>query len=62
MSFDGQSTLPGVPPVGAGVASSKMVITVPGIRTISAEFNGERLTGRTWNASESRVVLLELTQ
>ena len=62
MSFDGQSTLPGVPPVGAGMASSKMLITQPGIRSISAEFNGERLTGKTWNASESRVVLLELTQ
>lgn len=62
MSFDGQSALPGVPPTGAGVDSSKMILTQPGIRSISAEFNGERLTGRTWRASEDHVVLLELTQ
>lgn len=62
MSFDGQSKLPGVPEVGAGVASSKIVLTQPGVRAISAEFNGERLTGRTWPASENRVVLLELSQ
>lgn len=62
MSFDGQSKLPGVPEVGAGVASSKIVLTQPGVRSISAEFNGERLTGRTWPASENRVVLLELSQ
>lgn len=62
MSFDGQSALPGVPPTGAGVDISKMILTQPGIRSISAEFNGERLTGRTWKASEGHVVMLELTQ
>lgn len=62
MSFDGTSKLPGVPPTGAGVASSKMVLTQAGVRAISAEFNGEHLTGRTWPVSENRVVLLELSQ
>lgn len=62
MSFDGQSALPGVPPTGAGVDSSTMILTQPGIRSIGAEFNGERLTGRTWRSSEGHVVLLELTQ
>ena len=62
MSFDGQSALPGVPASGAGVASSKLVLSEPGVRTISAEFNGERLTGRTWPVSENRVVVLELSQ
>lgn len=62
MSFDGSSQLPGVPNVGAGVANSKLVLTQAGVRAISAEFNGERLTGRTWPAAENRVVLLELSQ
>ena len=62
MRFDGQSALPGVPAAGAGVASSKIVLTQPGLRPISAEFNGERLTGQTWPASENRAVVLELSQ
>jgi triacylglycerol lipase len=61
MSFDGALLPPGVPPVGAGVASSKIVVTQPGLRAISAEFNGERVTGQTWPAAENRVVILELT-
>ena len=62
MNFDGQSALPGVPASGAGVASSKIVLTQAGVRPIGAEFNGERLKGRTWPASENRVVVLELSQ
>ncbi len=62
ISFDGQSALPGVPASGAGVASSRMVLTQPGLRAISAEFNGERLTGRTWPAPQGHVVVLELSQ
>jgi len=62
LSLDGLTTLPGIPPAGAGVASSKMVIGQPGNRAISGEFNGERLTGRTWSAAENRVVVLEITQ
>jgi pimeloyl-ACP methyl ester carboxylesterase len=62
MSFDGQWALPGVPPTGAGVDISTMILTEPGIRSVSAEFNGERLTGRTWKSSEGDVVMLELTQ
>jgi triacylglycerol lipase len=61
MNFDGAALPPGVPPAGAGVASSKMVLTQPGVRSIVAEFNGERLAGQTWPASENRVVTLELT-
>jgi triacylglycerol lipase len=36
-------------------------VTQPGLRAISAEFNGERVTGQTWPAAENRVVILELT-
>ena len=60
--LDGKTTLPGVPPSGAGVASSKMALTSGGVRAISGEFNGERITGRTWPAAENRAVVLEITQ
>lgn len=60
MSFDGKA-LPGVPPSGAGVSSSKILVSDRAVRTIAAEFNGERLTGRTWPAGENQVVVLELT-
>ncbi len=60
MSFDGKA-LPGVPPAGAGVSSSKLALATEGQRPISAEFNGEKLTGRTWPAGENQVVILELT-
>ncbi len=61
MSFDGSTTLPGVPPTGAGIASSKKLIPQAEVRTIAAEFNGERITGQTWPAAENHVVVLELT-
>ena len=61
LSFDGQTPPPGVPSVGAGVASSKILLTQPQMRSISAEFNGERITGQTWQKAENRVVTLELT-
>jgi triacylglycerol lipase len=61
MNFDGAALPPGVPPAGAGVASSKIVLTQPGLRSIVAEFNGERLAGQAWPAGENRVVTLELT-
>jgi triacylglycerol lipase len=61
MSFDGSATLPGVPPVGAGIASSKKLIPQSELRSIAAEFNGERIVGQTWPAAENHVVVLELT-
>ena len=61
MNFDGQTLPPGVPATGAGVASSKILLPKPEVRAISAEFNGERITGQTWQKAENRVVTLELT-
>lgn len=61
LNFDGQTLPPGVPATGAGVASSKILLTKPEVRAISAEFNGERITGQTWKKAENRVVTLELT-
>jgi triacylglycerol lipase len=61
MSFDGSAQLPGVPPVGAGIASSKKLLPQTELRSIVAEFNGERISGQTWPAAENHVVVLELT-
>ncbi|PZO20109.1 MAG: twin-arginine translocation pathway signal [Burkholderiales bacterium] len=60
MAFDGKA-LPGVPPSGAGVSSSKIKLMEDSARSISAEFNGEKIVGRTWPAAENRLVILELT-
>jgi triacylglycerol lipase len=48
-------------PAGAGSASAKIKPS-GGVRPITAEFNGERVTGQTWPAKESRLVMLEITQ
>ena len=61
MRLDGKTALPGVPPSGAGVSSSKLSLTEDGVRPVSAEFNGEKITGQTWSAAQNHVVLLELT-
>jgi pimeloyl-ACP methyl ester carboxylesterase len=60
MSFDGKA-LPGVPPAGAGVSSSKINLSQDGVRPIAAEFNGEKITGRTWPLADRHLVVLELT-
>src|SRR5690606_18207718 len=60
MSLDGKP-LPGVGPGGAGLSSAKLQIKEPAARAVAAEFNGEKLVGRSWPTSENRVVLLELT-
>ena len=60
-SFDGKSSLPGVPP-GAGVASSKLKLDSDTPRSIAAEFNGERIVGRVWPMAGRQQTLLEVTQ
>ena len=61
MRFDGQSTLPGVPPRGAGVASSKLKLPADAQRSVAAEFNGERIVGLSWPLAQGHVSVLELT-
>lgn len=61
MRFDGQSTLPGVPPRGAGVSSSKLKLSADAQRSVAAEFNGERLVGTSWPLAQGHVSVLELT-
>jgi triacylglycerol lipase len=60
MSLDGQSPPPGALP-GAGVASSKVKPDGAAGRSVTAEFNGERVVGRTWPAAENHIAILELT-
>ena len=62
MAFDGQSPPPGAVP-GAGVSSSKIMPTGGLVRPVVAEFNGKRITGRTWPAANhpNHVVMMELT-
>jgi pimeloyl-ACP methyl ester carboxylesterase len=61
MNFGGISPPPGLPPSGAGVSVSKLKATTDEPQTVAAEFNGERVIGRTWPAAENRIVTLELT-
>ena len=61
MSFGGMSPPPGLPPTGAGISVSKLKATSDEVQTVVAEFNGERVVGRTWPAAEDHIVFLELT-
>lgn len=59
MAFDGQNPPPGAV-LGAGVSSSR--IKPEGLpRTVVAEFNGEKVVGRSWPLAENHVSVLELT-
>ena len=62
MSLDGTSPPPGVPAGVAGVAQSKLKPAAEPMRPVVAEFNGERIVGRTWPAAENHMVLIELHQ
>jgi pimeloyl-ACP methyl ester carboxylesterase len=59
MAFDGQRPPPGALP-GAGVSTSRIKPAGPQ-RTVIAEFNGERVVGRTWPMESNEVSVLELT-
>ena len=61
MRFDGQGALPGVPPKGSGVSSSKIKLPSDAPRAVASEFNGERVTGQAWPAAQGDVSVLELT-
>jgi hypothetical protein len=59
MAFDGQSPPPGAL-LGAAVAVSRIKpVGLP--RTLVAEFNGERVVGRTWPLADNHVSELELS-
>jgi pimeloyl-ACP methyl ester carboxylesterase len=60
MALDGITPPPGAV-LGAGVASSRIKPAGALARSVTAEFNGERVTGRTWPAADNHVSVLELT-
>lgn len=47
MSLDGISPPPGVPTGVAGVAQSRLRLPAAPARPVAAEFNGERIVGRS---------------
>lgn len=62
MRFDGQTPPPGVPAKGAGQSTSRVRIAAGAPqRAVSAEFNGERITGQSWPAAQGHTTVLELT-
>jgi hypothetical protein len=59
MSLDGISPPPGIPPGVAGLAASTVRLNEPAVRSVAAEFNGERIVVRSWPAKENHVVFAE---
>ena len=60
ISLDGRNPPPGVPAGVAGVAESRITLPALPQRAVVADFNGERIVGRNWPASDNHVVQLEL--
>jgi triacylglycerol lipase len=61
IALDGQSPAPGIPPGTAGVSASKLKLGDATGRSITGEFNGERIAGRVWPAANNELSVLELT-
>ena len=62
MVFDGKSELPGITKgTGAGNSNVRLRLSESTQRSISAEFNGEKLIGQTWPAAQGHTTVLELT-
>ena len=59
--LDGTSPPAGIPSGVAGVSTAHLKVGDAGERTIVAEFNDERIVGRTWPVADNQVVVLELT-
>ncbi|MET0963005.1 MAG: alpha/beta fold hydrolase [Noviherbaspirillum sp.] len=51
----------GLPARGGMLATSKLLLQEESPRAVPAEFNGERLAGRSWSAADGHVTVLELT-
>ena len=59
MSLDGRSPPPGLSPGVAGLSVSTVRLSEAAARSVTAEFNGERIVARSWPARENRVVFAE---
>jgi pimeloyl-ACP methyl ester carboxylesterase len=60
ITLDDKSPPAGIPSgvAGVSVAKARMADATP--RAVQGEFNGERITGRSWPTADNHVVLLEL--
>ncbi len=56
MSLDGKSPPPGLAPGVPVETQSTLRLTEPSMRSVMAEFNGERIVARTWPANENHLV------
>lgn len=61
IALDGIAALPGVPPRGAGVSASRIVLADAAARPVVGVFNGERIVGRPWPRAAGHVTVIELT-
>ena len=61
MQFDGRKPA-GLPASGGMLATSKLLLQEETPRAVQAEFNGEKIAGRSWNAADGHVTVLEVTQ
>ncbi len=58
--FDGQDPAPGIPRGVAGLAVTQIKLPSAPQRAVVASFNGQRIVGRSWPATENHIVQLEL--
>ena len=58
--LDGTSPPAGIAPGVAGVSVARVRLDAATPRAVSAEFNRERIVGRSWSTRMNHVVLLEL--
>lgn len=61
MLLDGRAPA-GLPARGGMLATSKLLLQEEAPRAVQAEFNGERIAGRSWDAANGEVTVLEITQ
>ena len=61
VALDGISPPAGIPSGVAGVSTARVKVNDASERAIVGEFNDERIVGRTWQAADNHVVVLELT-
>ena len=58
--FDGNNPAPGISPGVAGLSASTIRLPAAAPRAVVAEFNGQRIVGRSWPAADKHLVQLEL--
>ncbi|MBI3524925.1 MAG: alpha/beta fold hydrolase [Betaproteobacteria bacterium] len=59
MAFDGQSPPPGIPASVPGVSTSKIKLPPAEQRSVTAEFNGEKIVVQSWPTKDNHIVFAE---